>query len=86
MLQVFRYQTGRNSYSEGGFGGGGCGHFSSGGGGGGYSGGGGGPRDEYSGGGGSFIKFTGGREMGEVTNNQDGFVVIKVVGKFCKNY
>ncbi|XP_078488389.1 uncharacterized protein LOC100184156 isoform X1 [Ciona intestinalis] len=68
------------TFSEGGFGGGGAGYLTGAGGGGGYSGGGGGSPGGYSGGAGSYIKFTGGEQQAELTNDQPGFVVISVVG------
>ena len=80
-LTCCRYESAVNGFSEGGFGGGGCGYLSAFGGGGGYTGGGGGSSQGYSGGGGSFIKFTGGREEGEVANDQDGYVTITAVGR-----
>jgi len=79
-FSLFRYQQGAFTFSEGGFGGGGSGYLSASGGGGGFSGGGGGPPNGYSGGGGSYIKFSGGQELAEVTNDKSGFVVISVVG------
>ena len=67
-------------YSEGGFGGGGCGCLGASGGGGGYSGGGGGAENSYSGGGGCFLKYTGGRQLAALDNEDEGFVIISLIG------
>ncbi|XP_076814902.1 uncharacterized protein LOC143461040 [Clavelina lepadiformis] len=75
-----RYQYRDFRFSEGGFGGGGSSYSSGAGGGGGYSGGGAGPIGGYSGGGGSFIRFSGGQEDGEITNDKPGFVTITLIG------
>ena len=70
----------RKYISEGGFGGGGAGFHQSAGGGGGYSGGAGGPRNGTSGGGGCFLKYTGGKQYAVIDNNQEGSVIITLIG------
>ena len=75
-----KYETLEGEYSEGGFGGGGAGYKDSAGGGGGYSGGAGGPENGYSGGGGCFLKYTGGKQLAALDNEDEGYVIISLIG------